>query len=83
MFSKLFNFELLKERRGCKIGTPSLQSSRSQLILQNEQEETKSNMYVRQGDAFQRIAWKNILYAEGMQNYVKLHFKDKVLSIKR
>ncbi|MFT4071991.1 MAG: LytTR family DNA-binding domain-containing protein [Dysgonamonadaceae bacterium] len=54
---------------------------RSQLILQNEQEETKSNMYVRQGDAFQRIAWKNILYAEGMQNYVKLHFKDKVLTI--
>lgn len=54
---------------------------RSQLILQNEPESTMSNMYVRQGDAFQRIAWEDILYAEGMQNYVKLHFSDKVLTI--
>ncbi|MFR2070721.1 MAG: LytR/AlgR family response regulator transcription factor [Bacteroides nordii] len=53
----------------------------SQLVLQNEHEEAKSNMYVRQGDAFQRIAWRDILYAEGMQNYVKLYFKDKVLTI--
>lgn len=54
---------------------------RSQLILQNEPESTMSNMYVRQGDAFQRIAWEDILYAEGMQNYVKLHFANKVLTI--
>lgn len=54
---------------------------RTQLILQNEHEGVKSSMYVRQGDAFQRIAWEDILYAEGMQNYVKLYFKDKVLII--
>lgn len=54
---------------------------RSQLVLQREQEEAKSSMYVRQGDAFQRISWEDILYAEGMQNYVKLYFKDKVLTI--
>lgn len=54
---------------------------RSHLILQNEQEEEKSNMYVRQGDAFQRIVCKDILYAEGMQNYVRLYFKDKILTI--
>lgn len=54
---------------------------RSQVILQNEHEGTITNMYVRQGDAFQRIAWEDILYAEGMQNYVKLYFADKVLTI--
>ena len=54
---------------------------RSQLILHNEHEGSKSSMYVRQGDAFQRIAWIDILYAEGMQNYVKLYFEDKVLII--
>lgn len=54
---------------------------RSQEILQNEQEGVRTNMYVRQGDAFQRIAWEDILYAEGMQNYVKLYFTNKVLTI--
>jgi len=54
---------------------------RSQLALQNEPESIKSSMYVRQGDAFQRIAWEDILYAEGMQNYVRLYFKDKTLTI--
>lgn len=54
---------------------------RSQLILQNEHEVAISNTYVRQGDAFQRIAWCDILYAEGMQNYIKLYFVDKVLTI--
>ncbi len=54
---------------------------RTQLILKNAHEEAKSTMYVRQGDAFQQIAWEDILYAEGMQNYVRLYFKDKVLTI--
>lgn len=53
----------------------------SHLILKNGSEDAKSSMYVRQGDAFQRIAWEDIIYAEGMQNYLKLHFKDKVLTI--
>lgn len=55
---------------------------RSQIILQqNEQKEPISSMYVRQGDSFLRIEWENILYAEGMQNYVKLLFRDKTLTI--
>lgn len=54
---------------------------RSQLILRDGQEGTRSDMYVRQGDAFLRIEWEDILYAEGMQNYVKLYFADKVLTI--
>ena len=53
----------------------------SQLVLRSEHDETASSMYVRQGDAFQRIVWRDILYAEGMQNYVRLYFKDKVLTI--
>lgn len=40
-----------------------------------------SNMFVRQGDSFVRIVWTDILYVESMQNYVKLHFKDKMLTI--
>ncbi len=54
---------------------------RTQLVSQNDNEESKSDMYVRQGDSFQRIAWEDILYAEGLQNYLKLYFKDKVLTI--
>lgn len=53
---------------------------RSQQILDNEHEAT-AGMYVRQGDKFQRIEWVNILYVEGMQNYVKLYFKNKTITI--
>lgn len=54
---------------------------RSQLILKDEHAGPKSDMYIRQGEAFLRIEWQDILYAEGMQNYVKLYFKDKMLTI--
>lgn len=36
-----------------------------------------SDMYIRQGDAFIKIVWEDILYVESMQNYLKLFFKDK------
>lgn len=51
------------------------------LFLKSGSDKVKSSMYVRQGDAFRRITWENILYVEGMQNYLKLHFKDRVLTI--
>lgn len=54
---------------------------RSQLILKDGYEGTIADMYIRQGDAFLRIEWKDILYAEGMQNYVKLYFTNKVFII--
>ena len=55
---------------------------RTQLLLQNNGiEETTREMYIRQGDAFTQISWKDILYVEGMQNYLKLHFKSKTLII--
>jgi Response regulator of the LytR/AlgR family len=50
-------------------------------ILQHNNEGNKSNLYIRQNDSFKRISWEEILYVEGMQNYLKLHFKDKMFII--
>lgn len=49
------------------------------LLLRDQNREEKT--YVRLGDAFKRIEWKDILYAESMQNYVKLHFRNDTLVI--
>lgn len=49
--------------------------------LRNQGEVENTNMFVRQGDSFVRVVWMDILYVESMQNYVKLHFKDKTLTI--
>lgn len=38
-------------------------------------------LYVRQSDSFIKVSWVDILYIESMQNYTKLHFKDKALVI--
>lgn len=38
-------------------------------------------LYVRQSDTFIKVSWVDILYVESMQNYTKLHFKDKSLVI--
>lgn len=53
----------------------------SRVITQNTKEGADSDMYIRQGDTFQRIIWEDILFVEGMQNYLKLHFKDKTFVI--
>lgn len=53
----------------------------SRLLLQQSQGPVASNLFVRQGDRFIHISWEDILYIEGMQNYAKLHFKDKTLTI--
>lgn len=53
----------------------------SRLLLQKSEEQQPSNLFVRQGDHFIHIAWENILYIEGMQNYARLHFPDKTLTI--
>lgn len=51
------------------------------ILLQRNGDDSKSNIYIRQGDSFKRISWEDIMYVEGMQNYLKLHFKDKTLVI--
>lgn len=53
----------------------------SKLVLQNDREGVDANMYIRQGDTFQRIICSDILFVEGMQNYLKLHFADKTFVI--
>lgn len=54
---------------------------RSRLILENYEGAINSDMYIRQGDSFQRINCEEILYAESMQNYVRLHLKSKTFVI--
>lgn len=53
----------------------------SRIVLQKRVGESNSNMYVRQNDAFVRIIWADILYVEGMQNYLKIYLKDRALVI--
>lgn len=62
--------------------TKAAHAFNTQLLLQNSNlSEATKEMYIRQGDAFTQISWKDILYVEGMQNYLKLHFKTKTLII--
>lgn len=53
----------------------------SHITLEKKKEVTDSDMYIRQGDTFQRIIREDILFIEGMQNYLKLHFKKETLII--
>ena len=53
----------------------------SQILLSQNVENIQSDMFIRQGESFKRVICKDILFVEGMQNYLKLHFKDKTLII--
>ena len=53
----------------------------SRVSLQNNTDDKSDVMYIRQGDTFQRINWEDILFVETMQNYLKLHFKEKTFII--
>lgn len=53
----------------------------TKLLTLSQQESTQAQMYVRQGDAFKRIDWQDLYYAEGMQNYIKLYFSNTTLTI--
>lgn len=55
---------------------------KSRLLLEHKEDSVESSLYIRQqGNSFNRILWKDILYIEGMQNYVRLHFNDKSITI--
>jgi len=54
---------------------------KSRLVLSEKDGEKTFDMYIRQGDSFQRINWEDILFVESMQNYLKLHFADNVFVI--
>lgn len=49
--------------------------------LSVERTNETSGMFVRQGNTFRRIEPEQILYAEGMQNYVKLYLTGEVMVI--
>lgn len=51
------------------------------LMLKMNTENAKTEVYIRQGDCFQRIDWREILFVEGLQNYLKLHFEKATLII--
>lgn len=70
----------LEFQRFFQAANKALDIYQSRIILRNR-EEADSDMYIRQGDTFQRIEWQDILFAEGMQNYLKLHFTDKTFII--
>ena len=49
--------------------------------LKHTNDEADASMYIRQGETFLKINWVDILYIESMENYLKLHFKEKYLII--
>lgn len=53
----------------------------SDISSRQEKGSVTSDLYIRQGDAFRKISREDILYVEGMQNYLKLYFKDEILII--
>lgn len=54
---------------------------KSRIVLDDKDGGKAFDMYIRQGDSFQRINWEDILFVESMQNYLKLHFADKMFVI--
>lgn len=70
----------LEFQRFFQAASKALDIYQSRIILRNR-DGADSDMYIRQGDTFQRIDWQDILFAEGMQNYLKLHFTDKAFII--
>ncbi|WP_121965009.1 LytTR family DNA-binding domain-containing protein [Myroides sp. N17-2] len=42
---------------------------------------TDNSVYVKHDDSYVKIEWTEIMYIEAMQNYLKLHLKDRCLII--
>ena len=59
----------------------AVSKARDTFNLKEKENGVRTDMYVRQGDSFVKIAWADILYIESMQNYLKLHFAGKTLVI--
>jgi len=71
----------LEFNRFFQAASKALDLYQARVILQSGKEGSDADMYIRQGDTFQRIIWEDILFVEGMQNYLKLHFKEKTFII--
>jgi DNA-binding LytR/AlgR family response regulator len=53
----------------------------SRISLYNIGSGIDPDIYIRQGDLFIRILWRDILYIESLQNYVKIYITDKMYLI--
>ncbi|MFD1629726.1 LytR/AlgR family response regulator transcription factor [Pseudopedobacter beijingensis] len=49
----------------------------SQLLLSKQSDKAHEDIYIKQGDRFVRLFWRDILYLESVQNYVNIHLEDK------
>jgi len=58
----------------------ALELFRSRQTIKME-ENKASEMYIKQEDRFVKVVWEDILFVEAMQNYLRLHFKDKTYVI--
>ncbi|MDH6306382.1 DNA-binding LytR/AlgR family response regulator [Parabacteroides sp. PF5-5] len=54
---------------------------KSTISIKQDEKSATSDLYVRQADAFRKISREDILYVEGMQNYLKLYLKGEVIVI--
>lgn len=54
---------------------------KTNMLSARGQEATTSDLYIRQRDAFRKISREDIIYVEGMQNYLKIYLKGEVLVI--
>lgn len=71
----------LEFQRFFQAANKALELFQSRVIVQNNKDGADSAMYIRQGDTFQRIILEDLLFVEGMQNYLKLHFSEKTFII--
>lgn len=53
----------------------------SRVLLQKNEDSQSTDIYIRQGDSFKKILWTDILFAETMQNYLKLHLEEETFII--
>lgn len=68
-------------QRFFQAATKALNIFKSNVSIKSNDEFITSYLYVRQGDSFRKISRDDILYIEGMQNYLKIHLKSEVLII--
>lgn len=54
---------------------------KSQMFIDKNKSEKPKDVFIRQGDAFRKIKYEDLLYVEAMQNYLKLHFKTQTFVI--
>jgi len=54
----------------------ALELFQSRIIIKNNEKSETNDIFIRQGDSFQRINRQDIIYVEAMQNYLKLMMED-------